>query len=434
MTAAPKPPTERREPEALEFPGCRSVRISREDIADCDIRFEYWDADTEIAMICEPVSYYHERPASRLARLADRIAAARGAPIEAVGHTDLLVRNARGEWKRIIQADQILFLRPTQALPRGSAIEVGADVLPDVVLEVNNTTDVRRGKLRLYESWGFPEVWVEVPDQPAPSRPASLRPGLTIHAMERGGLRPTEASRAFPGWTAQEIHRALNKPELSERTAAVLKRVGRAMGVAEGTGPHDDPFLRSERRESHAAGWAEGHEHGRAEALCTSAMLVLASRGMAVVRLAVREVGEARGSLRASDQCGVGMPGRGGLPAPAARSSIRRRPVVVRDRRRAQGHLPREVRERHRAARARMLGRFLIHCSASHRSAMDQSRKEQVRSVDEIVRLAAGSSLQFTWAFTHRHLTNQTAVRELCRFPTRESNDYRGFHEYSAFS
>ena len=56
-------------------------------------------------------------------------------------------------------------------------IEVGMDALPDVVLvEVDNTTDVRRGKLGHYESWGFREVWVEVPDEPAPSRPAALHP------------------------------------------------------------------------------------------------------------------------------------------------------------------------------------------------------------------------------------------------------------------
>ena len=158
VTAVPKAPAERREPDALEFPGCRPVRIARDEIADCEFRFEYWDADTEIAMVCEPVSYYHERPAHRLGRLAGLIASARGAPIEAVGHTDLLVRNARGERQGIIQADQILFLRPAQAIPRGNAIEVGTDTLPDVVLEVDNTTDVRRGKLGLYESWGFPEA------------------------------------------------------------------------------------------------------------------------------------------------------------------------------------------------------------------------------------------------------------------------------------
>ena len=287
------PPGERRGPEALEFPGCHPVRISREEmdtideVHDGEVRFEYWDGDTEIAMICDPpVSYYHELPASRLARLADRIAAARGAPIEAVGHTDLVVRNARGERQRIVQADQILFLLPAQAIPAGNAIEVGTDALPEVVLEVDNTTDVRRGKLRLYESWGFPEVWVEVPEQPAPSRPAALRPGLTIHLREGGRFRSAAVSRAFPGWTAAEIHRALNEPVLSEATAVVLKRVGTTLGAAAGTGPDDDPFLRRERRESHAAGWtgghAAGHAAGHAEALRASVLRVLQARGITI--------------------------------------------------------------------------------------------------------------------------------------------------------
>ncbi len=277
VATAPFLPAERRTDEALEFPGCRPVRIPRDQIDVGDIRLEYWDADTEIAMICEPVSYYHERPASRLASLARLIAAARGAPIEAVGHTDLLVRNARGERQRIMQADQILFLRPAQTKPAGNAVEVGTDALPDVVLEVDNTTDVRRNKLKRYESWGFPEVWVEVPDEPAPSRPASLRPGLTIYLRD-GGLRPAAASRAFPDWTAEEIHRALNEPELSAATTAVLRRVGRALGATDGTEPDDDPFLREERGESHAHGLAKG----RVEAARAAVLEVFAARGIAV--------------------------------------------------------------------------------------------------------------------------------------------------------
>ena len=289
IVSAVAAPVEHREPESLEFPGCRPVRITRDEIADGEDRFEYWDADTEVAMVCEPVGYYHERPAHRLARLAGLIAAAGGAPIEAVGHTDLLVRNARGGRQRIMQADQILFLHPAQALPRGNEIEVGMDALPDVVLEVDNTTDVRRGKLGLYESWGFREVWVEVPDEPAPSRPAALRPGLTIYVSGRTGLRPALASRAFPGWTAEEIHSALNEPELSEETAGVLNRVGRTLGAEQGTGPDSDPFLRRQRRESHAAGLATGHAAGWDEAWRASALRVLESRGVPVSpALAVR--------------------------------------------------------------------------------------------------------------------------------------------------
>ena len=116
-----------------------------------------------------------------------------------------------------------------------------------------NTTDVRRGKLALYESWGFPELWVDVPDAMSPSRPAGLRPGLTIHLLEERVFRPAPSSRAFPGWTADEIHRALNEPELSADTTAALRRVGRALGAAEGTGPDDDPLLRAERTEGRVA-------------------------------------------------------------------------------------------------------------------------------------------------------------------------------------
>ena len=62
---------------------------------------------------------------------------------------------------------------------------------------VDNTTDVRRGKLALYESWGFPEVWVEVPEQSSPSRPAGLRPGLTIHLLEAAAFAPHRAAAPF---------------------------------------------------------------------------------------------------------------------------------------------------------------------------------------------------------------------------------------------
>ena len=192
---------------------------------------------------------YHEHPPQRRAALIRLIALTRGSPIETLGAADLLVRDAHGAHLRILQADQTVYLRPRATRPWGPAIEVGSDALPDVVLEVDNTTDVRRGKLALYESWGFPEVWVEVPDTPSPSRPAALRPGLTIHVLGERGFGTEPASRAFTGWTAQEIHRALNEAEVSAATTAALRRVGRALGATEGTEPDDDPFLRAERLE-----------------------------------------------------------------------------------------------------------------------------------------------------------------------------------------
>ena len=238
-------------PAQAEFPGCRPVRITRAEIADYDGRIEYWDGKTETAFkACEPTTVYHEGPGQRLAALASRIAAGRGAPITTLGTADLLVRNARGERQRILQADQIVYVHPVETEPRGAAVEVGTDHLPDVVLEVDYSTDVRRGKLGLYESWGFPEVWVDVPDAESRSRSPRRPAGLTIHRRGPDGFRTVPASVAFPGWTAAEIHAALNEPTLSEATSTVLTRVGRALGDADGTFPDDDPWLREQRREA----------------------------------------------------------------------------------------------------------------------------------------------------------------------------------------
>ena len=221
-TTAPRPAEHEAPP--LEFPGCRPVRISRAEIADYERRIEYWDAATEVAMVCEPVSVYHEQPGQLLAGLLNTIAHLRGSPIDTIGAADLLLRDADGTWRRILEADQTVYLHPRTTRPEGARIEVGSDTLPDVVLEVDNTTDVRRGKLSLYESWGFPEVWVEVPEQSSPSRPAGRRPGLTIHLLEGGRFRTASSSRAFP-------LDGPGDPPSAERTRGVVRHHGR---VAQG--------------------------------------------------------------------------------------------------------------------------------------------------------------------------------------------------------
>ena len=264
-----------------EFPGCRPLHVSRDGIADYEGRLEYWEADTETAWVVRaPVSYWHELPGQRLARLTERIAAVRGAAIETVGNTDLLIRNRAGERQRILQADQVVYLRQ-QAIRRiGPAIEIGRDELPDVILEVDLTTDVRRGKLALYESWGFPEVWVDVPNRRLPSSSASRKSGLTIHLLGPDGYGSAATSRAFSGWSAAEIHRALNEDALSAETVDVLRRVGRALGRQSGTGPDDDPFLSAERRESRLAGRAEGAREGAWEGARVAVLEILDMRGV----------------------------------------------------------------------------------------------------------------------------------------------------------
>ena len=272
----------------LEFIGCKAVPMTREQFRRYEGRLEVWDAETETAwMVREPTSADHESPSHGLAGLTALIAAVRGSPIACYGSMDLLVRDAQSKPRRIMQADQTVYLRPSRAeLSDAGSMVVGRHNSPDVVLEVDHTTDVRRGKLKLYEAWGFPELWVEVPDRRAPSRAKSRMPGLTIHLLEDGAYRQSPESMAFPGWRADDIHEAMNEVGRSARTSAILERLGRRLGSREGTGPDNDSLLRSLRDQSRAqglaAGSAEGRTKGLAEGRAEMARQMLLSRGIEV--------------------------------------------------------------------------------------------------------------------------------------------------------
>ncbi len=190
--AAERPSHSRRRParQAPEFPGCRPIPLKREEVSTYDGHFEYWDGDAETAwVVAEPTSATHEQPSARLAGLGHVIAGVRGSPIECYGTMDLLLRNARGEKWRIMQADQAVVpasgARP--AADRGD----GDRLARPPGRGAGGGPHHRRspGQAGLYEAWGFPEVWVDVPETGyAPSRPAGLSPGLTIHVLEDGGL------------------------------------------------------------------------------------------------------------------------------------------------------------------------------------------------------------------------------------------------------
>ena len=272
--ASPPASAEGRASPSPEFPGCRSFKLRRDEVEAYDRHIEYWDAATETAWELREVSGAHERPGHRLAGLCAIIAGVRGSGIVCFGHTSFVRHDDRGERLRLLEADESVYLYPERArMPLDSALWVGEHDLPDVILEVDNTTDVRRGKLALYESWGFPEVWVEVPEVQTPGRPRGLVRGLTICRLDGGRFRTAAESGAFPGWRASEIHAALNELEVSDRTGSALTRVGRALGCRDGTRPDDMPWLRVQREESRA----EGHEQGMEAAI----EAILAGRGFA---------------------------------------------------------------------------------------------------------------------------------------------------------
>ena len=100
MASSPKPSTGSHEPPftSADFPGCDPVRIAREDIRDYEGRYEFWDADSEIAWVArEGPCSDHDGPGQRLAQLVEIIALARGSPIEAWGSTPLTLREGNAE-------------------------------------------------------------------------------------------------------------------------------------------------------------------------------------------------------------------------------------------------------------------------------------------------------------------------------------------------
>ena len=261
----------------LEFAGCDSRRMTLAEYeALPDGRVEFFDSETCLAwMVREPGLVEHEAPVRTLAGLLRDIAHTRGSPIRCLGESRLRLVDADRGRERSIHPDEMVYLHPERRRRSGPGyLKVGEDDYPDVILEVDNTTDVRRNRLRLYEEWGFPEVWVEVPEAFSPGRPRGLKTGLRIYLREGERFGLSEQSRAFPGWRATEIHRALNEPVMSEETSQVLARVGRALGEREGTGPDDDPLLRSVGRQKQT----EGRTAGRAGLV----RAMLASRGIEV--------------------------------------------------------------------------------------------------------------------------------------------------------
>lgn len=231
------------------FPGCEPVHLPESEVDLYEGRLEFWDARTSIAWKVCDVSIQHEQPSRRLVQMAERVAALRGSPIRCFGSSGLVRLDERGRKRWLMEADEVLYLHARWLRLQGPSINVEKDPLPDVVLEVDHTTDVRRRKLGIYMECGFPEIWVLVPWA------SSLREqGLTVHVRGEGGYREASESAAFPGWKTEEIRLALTEDPLSGKAWRALERVALAMGAREGKGPENDPLMRSMNRRAESRG------------------------------------------------------------------------------------------------------------------------------------------------------------------------------------
>ena len=247
----PRPPSgARRSSSSLpafgpeDFPGCLSFHFPVADLERYDVRLELWDGRTETAWRVPDTPIWHEAPACRLAGLTVDLEMLRGSEFMCLGSSSLVRRDATGRTRWLIQADQIVYLHPDRSQFHGEVIDVDADPLPEVVLEVDYVTDVRRRKLSIYEHGGLPEVWALAP----PESPVHV-PGLTIHIHTgAGGYREASESAAIPGWRTQEIFQALTEDPMPESASRALARVALAMGAREGTRPEDGPMMSALKR------------------------------------------------------------------------------------------------------------------------------------------------------------------------------------------
>ena len=261
-TVRPSTPTPTADPD---FPGCDPVSLPTwDDVWAYDGRIEYWLRETGTAWVLRDAGPVHETAPNLLSELLTRMCLERGSRFLLAGAVYMMERDEDGTPRQVLVADQTVYLDRSVWRPRDPAVVLGVDPLPDVILEVDHTTDVRRNKLPVYEAWGFPEVWVDTPDEPSPNRPRGLRPGLTIYVLDGGRFRRADESRAFPTWTAAQLHAALNESRLSPRTLADLTRVGRRLGRQEGTTPDDDPQLGRHRRPGPRRGAPGGPRGGAA--------------------------------------------------------------------------------------------------------------------------------------------------------------------------
>ena len=143
---------------AEDFPGCESFHLPASGIDRYEGRLEFWDGGTETAWkVCEPTSIQHEQPSRQLTQMAGQFAMLRGhrgSCASAPRTWCIGTPRARKRW--LMQADELLYLRPDRVRLQGPAIDIDRrDPLPEVVLEVDHTTDVRRRKLDIYKESGL---------------------------------------------------------------------------------------------------------------------------------------------------------------------------------------------------------------------------------------------------------------------------------------
>ena len=237
-----------------DFPGCESFHLPASEIGHYEGRLEFWDAVTETAWkVRDPTSIDHEQPSRRLGRIAEagRVAAWLGDRVLRLGGSGasgcsgpqaLADTGRRGA---VPVSGSVAVAGAGDRRGRGPAAGGGAGGGPPPrTCAGASSTSTRRAGFRRFGCWCH-------------GRHRCARPGWPSTCAREDGYREEATSRAFPGWTAEEIHRALTETPLSETAWRALERTALAMGAREGTTPEVDPLMHSVSARAQAKGRME---------------------------------------------------------------------------------------------------------------------------------------------------------------------------------
>lgn len=180
-----------RPPERVVIHGVswRTYESLLDDFPDCQApRFAYDRGTLEIVVT---ISSEHEETKRTIELLVDLIAGGLGTDIRRVG--GMTVR--REDVQQGFEPDSSYYIQRA-ALVRGRRIDPAVDPPPDLIIEIDVTSDSFR-KFPLFAGLGIPEVWRFDGER------------ITIHALRAGTYEESSASLALPVLSSEALNRFL---------------------------------------------------------------------------------------------------------------------------------------------------------------------------------------------------------------------------------
>jgi Uma2 family endonuclease len=177
-------------------------RLLAEHQDPAGIRFSYDNGMLEIKVL----SLRHENPNRKLAWLIEVLAEEMEVDIEPAGSTTF----QREDLRKGFEPDSCFYIQNAEAIRGMEKIDLDVDPPPDLVIEVDITTD-SLDKFPILAGIGVPEVWRYIAEK------------VTIYKLEGGGYVEAEHSLAFLALTSEMVTQFLEEGRQMKSSAWVRR-------------------------------------------------------------------------------------------------------------------------------------------------------------------------------------------------------------------